>query len=45
LLELADPARESGRLADGISRVLDGLDQFLESVAIPGDVIAEKGGF
>lgn len=35
LLELAGPAWESGRWADGISRVLDGLDQLLESIAVP----------
>jgi uncharacterized membrane protein YgcG len=35
LLELAGPAWESGRWADGILRVLDGLDTWLESIAIP----------
>lgn len=35
LLELAGPAWENGRWADGIMRVLDGLDQWLETIAIP----------
>ena len=35
LLELASPAWENLRWAEGISRVLGGLDQLLESIAIP----------
>lgn len=45
LLELASPAWESGRWADGIFRVLDGLDQLLESIAIPEEAGAERGDF
>ncbi len=45
LLELAGPAWETGRWADGILRVLDGLDQLLESVAIPDDGAATGGEF
>lgn len=43
LLELAGPAWENGRWADGIHRVLDGLDPLLETIAIPdvGTVSAE----
>ena len=40
LLELAGPAWENRRWADGIFRVLDGLDQLLESIAIPDDPAA-----
>ncbi|MEO7097862.1 MAG: TPM domain-containing protein [Luteolibacter sp.] len=43
LLELAGPAWENKRWADGIFRVLDGLDQLLESVALP-DVASIEGG-
>lgn len=35
LLELAGPAWEAGKWTDGIMRVLDGLDQLLESISIP----------
>ncbi len=35
LLELAEPAWESGRWADGIERVLDGLEQLLATVSVP----------
>jgi uncharacterized membrane protein YgcG len=35
LLELAGPAWQNSRWTDGIMRVLDGLDQLLESIAIP----------
>ncbi len=45
LLELAGPAWESGRWADGLIGVLDGLDQLLESVAVPEDDTAAKGDF
>jgi uncharacterized membrane protein YgcG len=44
LLELASPAWESRRWADGISRVLDGLDQLLESIALPEEA-GERGEF
>ena len=45
LLELAGPAWESRRWADGLLQVLDGLDQLMESVAIPEDPGAPKGEF
>lgn len=46
LLELAGPAWESKRWAEGIFRVLDGLDQLLESIAIQEDPeVREKGEF
>ncbi len=38
LLELASPAWEQQRWADGLSSILDGLDQLIESVAIPTEV-------
>jgi hypothetical protein len=43
LLELAGPAWETGRWADGILHVLDGLDQWLETIALPEEetVMAE----
>ncbi len=44
LLELAGPAWENGRWADGILSVLDGLDPLLESIAIPEDA-GEPGEF
>lgn len=44
LLELAGPAWESRRWADGIFRVLDGLDQLLESIAIPDAPAAKATG-
>ena len=44
LLELAGPAWENKRWADGIFRVLDGLDQLLESVALPAEVASGEGG-
>lgn len=44
LLDFAAPAWESGRGAEGISRVLGGLDQLLESVAISEEV-GERGEF
>ena len=37
LLELASPAWESGRWADGLTGVLDGLDLLLETIALPED--------
>lgn len=45
LLELAGPAWEGRRWADGISRVLDGLDQLLESIALPEEAAARGGEF
>ncbi len=46
LLELAGPAWENGRWADGIFRVLDGLDQLLESIAVPDDgLVLARGEF
>ena len=44
LLELAGPAWESGRWADGLVRVLDGLDQLLESIAVPMEATRHEGG-
>lgn len=43
--ELAGPAWELQRWGDGILRVLDGLDRWLESVADPIDQNALKGEF
>lgn len=37
LLELASPLWETDRWADGILRVIDGLDQWLETIARPDD--------
>lgn len=37
LLELAGPAWEQARWADGILRVLDGLDSWLETIALPDE--------
>ena len=45
LLELAGPAWEKVQWGDGIMKVLDGLDQLLESIAIPDDESAAKGDF
>jgi len=45
LLELAGPAWETGRWADGLTSVLDGLDQLLESVSLPEEDPAVKGDF
>lgn len=42
LLELASPMWEKEAWADGFFRVLDGLDQLLESVAIRVDQTVEK---
>ncbi len=44
LLELAGPAWERERWADGISRVLDGLGQLLESAGIPNEATAGRTG-
>jgi uncharacterized membrane protein YgcG len=46
LLELAGPAWDRGRWTDGILRVLDGLDAWLETVALPVDAaVTEKGEY
>lgn len=46
LLELAGPAWESGHWADGFLRVLDGLDQWLETIAVPHqEVLPTKGEY
>jgi uncharacterized membrane protein YgcG len=45
LLELAGPAWQTGRWTDGLLRVLDGLDQLLESIAIPEDRRSTSGEF
>lgn len=45
LLELAGPAWENSRWADGIFQVLDGLDQLLESIAVPDEAGESKGDF
>lgn len=37
LLELAGPAWEAGDWAAGINRVLEGLDQWLETIGVPDD--------
>lgn len=46
LLDLAGPAWAEGRWTDGIMRVLDGLDQWLETIAIPKvGQVQSKGEF
>lgn len=45
LLDLAGPSWEEGRWADGILRVLDGLDAWLESIAIPDVKTGAAGEF
>jgi uncharacterized membrane protein YgcG len=45
LLELAGPAWASGRWADGVMRVLDGLDSWLETIAIPEKKAALEGEY
>ncbi len=37
LLEMAGPAWESGNWMDGILRVLEGLDQWFETFAVPDE--------
>jgi uncharacterized membrane protein YgcG len=44
LLELASPAWMQGAWAEGILRVLEGLDQLLESVAVPMSQAAAAEG-
>jgi len=45
LLELAGPAWQKENWADGLLKVLDGLDQLLESIAIPEETGVSKGDF
>jgi uncharacterized membrane protein YgcG len=44
LLELAGPAWQNHHWADGLSRVLDGFDKLLESIAIPEDLSIKRNG-
>lgn len=44
LLELASPCWERGHWADGILRVLDGLDAWLETLATPDEAAAMPTG-
>jgi uncharacterized membrane protein YgcG len=44
LLELAGPAWKNCHWADGISRVLDGFDKLLESIALPEEVAPKRNG-
>ncbi len=44
LLELAGPAWAAGQWTDGILRVLDGLDQWLETIATPHEESAPAKG-
>jgi uncharacterized membrane protein YgcG len=44
LLELAGPAWENHQWADGLSRVLDGFDKLLESIALPEEASARREG-
>jgi uncharacterized membrane protein YgcG len=44
LLELAGPAWANGQWAGGILRVLDGLDQWLETIALPHEAAAPVKG-
>lgn len=44
LLEIASQDWENAKWADGILRVLDGVDQLLESVSIPDDMPLKKIG-
>ena len=44
LLELGGTAWENSNWAEGISRVLDGVDRLLESISIPDDGPAKKIG-
>ena len=45
LLEMASPAWESGRWFDGIMRVLDGIDQWMETIALPDEVVSVDGDY
>lgn len=45
LLELAGPSWEKRLWADGLLKVLDGLDQLLESIAVPDDGNHSHGEF
>lgn len=44
LLELAGPAWENRNWADGLSRVLDGFDKLLESIALPEETASRRKG-
>lgn len=44
LLDLATPAWEEGRWVDGILRVINGLDTWLETIAIPDLPVAKSAG-
>lgn len=44
LLELAGPAWEHARWADGIFGLLDGPERLLESIAVPEDGAASLEG-
>jgi uncharacterized membrane protein YgcG len=44
LLEMAGPSWESGRWLDGIQRVLDGLDSWLETIARPEEAVLPPSG-
>ncbi len=44
LLHLASPAWKATRWAEGIAQVIDGLDQLLESIAIPEVIKTSKSG-
>jgi uncharacterized membrane protein YgcG len=44
LLGLASSAWENGRWADGILLVIDGLDQWLETIALPEETASLKDG-
>ncbi len=46
LLEMAGPAWQGGHWTDGILRVLEGLDQWLETIGVPEEAsVPEKGEF
>ena len=45
LLDLAGPVWEAGMWAEGIERVLTGLDKLLETVGVRGEALAENGEF
>lgn len=45
LLEMAGPPWEDKRWADGILMVLDGLDTWLETIALPEETTAPHGTF
>ena len=45
LLDLAGPVWEAGMWAEGIDRVLTGLDKLLETVGVTESALAEEGEF